>query len=496
MKTNKTDYAFNLGLIAYTDGGAKPNPGFGGSGMHGFTYLINEAVKPVIVNNFYITNYGYVKAEKIPSIKSNLTYLEPLDYLDLIVSIGFGFTNNHCELLAIKETLKLNKDHNFKEITIFTDSMYAKDITSKWMFGWVKNGWITTSGKPIENLVIIKEIYELVSELKKSGVKITVKWVAAHDGNLGNEKADMLASIGVKRSSNNDIKTESNKSTVKKYWDNVASRNPMFNLNVLWFNAKKEFNEDVYYFSDDVSAGRYLSDSVFSIINLNELDPDISVIKEEQYKVSKDTDVLTVLKLDKLYSKEIYPSFVNFGLDVFTNKETNINLTFVGRESITEEITPTGLAFRAIDTFLFLKEIKDIFINFLKDGDKTFLNKRLISYLDITDQLFDSIEKKNSSKQITIRKVLKSTITTAIKELPIDIDILCKDINYKTNIKMMFGLDIINRNNLKKLEDFNPQVYLVTWLDSDKSAKYATVIKTDLGDGLWNNVHSCKIFLK
>lgn len=496
MKTNKTDHDFKLGLIAYTDGGAKPNPGFAGCGIHAFTYLTNDAVKPIIVNNFYITNFGYVKVDKISNIKNNLIYLEPLDYHDVIVSLGFGFSNNYCELLAVKEVLKLNKDHEFKDMTIFTDSTYAKDVTSKWMFGWVKNGWMTTSGKKIENLDLIKEIYELVTELKKSGVKISVRWTPAHIGNLGNEKADMLASIGVKRSSNNDIKTESNKSTVKKYWDNVANRNPMFNLNVLWFNAKKEFNEDVYYFSDDISAGRYVSDSVFSVINLNELDRDISIIKEEQYKVSKDKDILTVLKLDKLYSKEIYPSFVNFGLDILINKENNINLTFVGRESVTEEISPTGLAFRAIDTFLLLKEMKDIFINFLKDGDNTLINKRLINYLDITDHLFDSIEKKNSSKQVTIRKVLKSTITTAISELPIDIDITCKDVVYKTNIKIVFGLDIINRNNLKKLEDFNPEVYLVTWLDSDKSAKYATVIKTDLGNGLWNNVHSCKVFLK
>jgi hypothetical protein len=50
------------------------------------------------------------------------------------------------------------------------------------------------------------------------------------------------------------------------------------------------------------------------------------------------------------------------------------------------------------------------------------------------------------------------------------------------------------RNNLKKIEGLNPRVYLITWRESQQSIRYATVIVTDVGYGIWSNFFADRIF--
>ena len=71
---------------------------------------------------------------------------------------------------------------------MITDSKYVKDGIKSWIANWKKNGWRTTSKKPVKN----KELWvELDSQISKHN--ITWKWVKGHAGDRYNEKADFLA---------------------------------------------------------------------------------------------------------------------------------------------------------------------------------------------------------------------------------------------------------------------------------------------------------------
>ncbi len=95
-------------------------------------------------------------------------------------------TNNRMELTATIKALQHFKSS--EELTLVTDSKYVKDGIQSWIANWKKNGWKTTSKKPVKN----KELWlKLDSEISKHN--INWKWVKGHAGDTYNEKADSLA---------------------------------------------------------------------------------------------------------------------------------------------------------------------------------------------------------------------------------------------------------------------------------------------------------------
>ena len=101
-------------------------------------------------------------------------------------------TNNKMELLApIKAIQKFKKK---SEISIFTDSTYVKEGITVWIKKWEKNGWKTSSKKPVKNI-------ELWKKLKNLSSKHSIKWiwVKAHAQNKYNNIVDELAQGAIKR---------------------------------------------------------------------------------------------------------------------------------------------------------------------------------------------------------------------------------------------------------------------------------------------------------
>jgi len=134
-------------IKVFTDGACSGNPGIGGWGV---VILINDS-DPI-----------FLKGGEIQT------------------------TNNRMELTATIKALKYFKEHQL--ITLITDSKYVKDGIESWIANWKKNGWRTTSKKPVKN----KELWvELDSQISKHN--ITWKWVKGHAGDRYNEKADFLA---------------------------------------------------------------------------------------------------------------------------------------------------------------------------------------------------------------------------------------------------------------------------------------------------------------
>lgn len=95
-------------------------------------------------------------------------------------------TNNRMELRALIEGARLVPDG--EPTVLWSDSNLAVRTINEWAAGWKRRGWKRKTG-PVENLDLVKELYELVT----SRPELELRWIKAHVGHRWNEYADRLA---------------------------------------------------------------------------------------------------------------------------------------------------------------------------------------------------------------------------------------------------------------------------------------------------------------
>lgn len=96
-------------------------------------------------------------------------------------------TNNRMELTALIEGVRLVPEGTPE--TLWSDSNLAVRTINEWAAGWKARGWTRKRG-PVENLDLVRELYELL----RSRPELELKWIKAHVGHRWNEYADRLAS--------------------------------------------------------------------------------------------------------------------------------------------------------------------------------------------------------------------------------------------------------------------------------------------------------------
>lgn len=99
-------------------------------------------------------------------------------------------TNNRMELTAAIEALTALKRRSTVELT--TDSQYLRQGITQWIHAWKKNGWKTSTKKPVKNADLWQALDQVVQKHD-----ITWHWVKGHAGHPENERADQLANQGV-----------------------------------------------------------------------------------------------------------------------------------------------------------------------------------------------------------------------------------------------------------------------------------------------------------
>lgn len=105
-------------------------------------------------------------------------------------------TNNRMEMTAVIRALDALIEPC--EVTLHTDSRYVIDGITKWVHGWVRNGWVNASKKPVRNEDLW---HELIRAAKPH--RIDWQWVKGHDGHPENERVDRLASDAAERARKN-----------------------------------------------------------------------------------------------------------------------------------------------------------------------------------------------------------------------------------------------------------------------------------------------------
>jgi len=97
-------------------------------------------------------------------------------------------TNNRMELTAAIKTLEKLKTYKLKEnFKLRTDSKYVIEGYTKWIINWKKNGWNTSSGKPVQNL----DLWQIIDQLRING--LIMEYVKGHSGDKQNDRVDKIA---------------------------------------------------------------------------------------------------------------------------------------------------------------------------------------------------------------------------------------------------------------------------------------------------------------
>ncbi len=95
-------------------------------------------------------------------------------------------TNNRMELSGVIAGLSALKKPC--RVMVTTDSQYVKNGMTTWIRSWKKNGFRTSSGQPVKNEDLWRELDRLAALHE-----ITWHWVRGHDGHPENERVDFLA---------------------------------------------------------------------------------------------------------------------------------------------------------------------------------------------------------------------------------------------------------------------------------------------------------------
>ena len=102
-----------------------------------------------------------------------------------------GATNNQMELKSLLYALYLAQTlYSYDLCVIKSDSAYCVNTFNSWLQSWQSHGWTRSNNKPIENLDLMKQLYEYK---KINYPNFRVERIPGHVGELGNEIADALA---------------------------------------------------------------------------------------------------------------------------------------------------------------------------------------------------------------------------------------------------------------------------------------------------------------
>lgn len=98
-------------------------------------------------------------------------------------------TSNREEMKAILWAMENYGKYPLGTPVVFSDSRYAINTFTQWMWGWKDSGWKRVNGSTPENLDLVKQYDRLISQ----GYRIQLEKVRGHSGDIGNTLADWLA---------------------------------------------------------------------------------------------------------------------------------------------------------------------------------------------------------------------------------------------------------------------------------------------------------------
>lgn len=482
-----------LGAVIYTDGGAKPNPGFIGWGMHGYLYTTEPAKQGPGISNHKLTDRGYVFPNKVTS-----PIVTPIQYYDFMGSkLGPG-TNNEAELTALIHSLKELAKEKISQLQVFSDSDYLVKGIKDGIANWNRYNWKKPNGDPVPNSQLWQEIERLLTVYASKHIEVNVEWVKGHADSFGNILADKLASIAVNYSINQIDRIIYKITPAKGYWKKDIDKHPFIDHKRLYFNSDSSYNTAGHYFlakpgSDDSVIGKKNPDAGYSVIRLKQPDPVLEIVKAFQSDISDDMNNIVVMRLDKVFNPEVYETINEHGYQAMSRaSKYNPAVNYVDNKPLTIIQNPPGLCLRAIQCSGILEELLDLYLANTQTGISVY-DWPNVKFHNITDIFYQSVRKRNNMTEGEVELNNRFGVGFSQLDVPVTVEHNNSPINLKVCLSL--GLDLPNRNSLKRIEKLNPSVNLLTWQEGSRCFRYASVVEIDDAIGVWSNYYSNQIFI-
>lgn len=487
--------------VFYTDGGSRivDSINYGGWGIHGYLFVDKDTNSNSGCKKAVPTRQGYV----LGKIDDDRNKAFVVSYLDYYGSLSKDSTNNKTETLAMLRCLYLISRLKLKKSIILADSKYVLDTLERKEI-YKQNGYRTATGKELANLELVKSLIEMYDEVSEQ-YEIDVRKVKGHSGDFGNDAADANATKGCFIASNEIrnvvIKTDKNVDddlnvgdeyfnidTPNEYFGKEVEAPKMLSENSLFFttNGIDIRDNNTYYqasFGKALSGkdknerkklrGKPFADCCISVINLFKPDPVINNIINIVADNFPSTGVIEC-NLSYQTRQSVYSELLNGGLNTVSVDVNKNQVLLPNKEELASLADPVRQSFRLINDFNNVKEFLDRFVK--QD------NYGIDSITDITEYLYNVKETKNK----TVYKVLDHS--DGLVSIPVEIEV--RGVKKMTTIPVTVGVDTPSRVSLGRMKGIIPKVSLVTWETEDRTLRFATLIETTEGIGVWMGIYS------
>ncbi len=488
-------------LVLYTDGGSRWH--LGGIGIHG--YIFDDAISKT-----YHGHKGYIATKKGYQLKSNSTIpVNVIQYVDFTCSVP-NCTNNMAETMAMVEALKFILANDVADVIFLLDSEYTLKGINEWMAGWKRNHWCKNDGEEISNKNVWMKIDELMEELRSRNIRLQWHWVKGHSNDLGNDRADMLATQAIFSLRKHQLKTHSTQgigssigqwklSNPKGYWV------PNISYNRLLCQPRIFINTDIYqlaseqppkdygakYFmanigADDALFGKPSPRGSYAVLLTKEPDPVADLLFnahfEARHYMAANLPIhispMALLRMHEVLKPSTY-------FDILTNGSKNIlplkdraDLYDVHMNNLTYELR-TSLAY---DGQAILMELDTILKTYLSSTDE----ERLAAGF-VFNEFFDEFYERTESPKKTITKLKETIGEEGFLDLPCQYQQTPEEGLKTTNLRLVIGVDIPTRNTLAALTDNIVSLGILTWVYPavQNALRYGFFIKTTTDVMFW-----------
>ncbi len=529
------------GIVLYTDGGSRPNNGFGGSGIHGYTWDSDITYRGVGLTTHVLTPTGYQHKAEAPAafsqelkakpVLSELGVAEfmdkfhkhrvtPVSFFDTAHPLEFGTSNNVAEMMAmvcgLRSAVEYHKTQRKLDcIYVRYDSKYVGESVMDNMETWAANDWTLSSGEPTKNISEVIQLMTVVREIEALGIYLGRKYVPGHGDCPGNDTADRFATAAVFMSKANNLNPYSVTSATEQYWKSASEqRHPLLTHRFLYFDNHATTRErGVYYVGNQGREidllGKRESDGAYGVVRLKDtLVGELETIVDKQHSLPIAVEAVVMMDLDVVYGDHYRYLNTLGGLYLRQINDYRNDLVTQNKILITREYSPAMLANRVYDNVFKLESILGSYQN----------NPESLQITDITSTFFDIEEVKPKSKKgdnphdihknpvglgsvgyfvvlgedgkpvpvteavvgVSYKYVIKDDVIVGVSFIDVVGKFFGEDQQpIEEVVRLSMGIDMPVRNAIRKLADLNPKISLVTWRIGVDFHNYAIVIDCD-----------------
>lgn len=489
--TQKKESA-EFGLVLYTDGGCRPNPGNGGWGMHGYLYSTESPKRGAGNQDHVLTARGYMLKSDVQSLAitgkgkkvSSVPEITPVHYVDGYGSFAAMVTNNIAEVVAATQAFRYALEHEVTKLLIRTDSEHVIKGLSEWVPIWTANDWRKRDGTPPANVNYWRDLVAARDAAVAKGIDYEIKYVRAHDGEPGNEKADDLATLGTVASRTNSAVTSIITHPSEGYWKYTPEKHPFILNRRMYFNTQADYNHPGHYYlgehgKDDDMLGKRMSDGRFSVVRLAKPEPVLELVRNDMISRASALDSIVMVRLDTLFRPNTHKELSTHGRLGMVYGDGKLAANTLDGQPLAHELRPPRIAMRAVEALSALSDKLDRFLE----------NDPSIVVTDLTSILYETTVKASKKGEVRETK-LKPQFIVGYSVLKLDANYQVEQGVEKAEVNLTLGIDLLDRNALKRLEETEPKVFLITWLEAPRVFRYATVVKSDENVGIWAGVYS------